>query len=155
MNNFSVPIRNAVRAVIVDQGRVLMQHKRYQDGSERLALPGGGQDLGETLENALRRECREEIGADIEVGALLHVADWFKPRDTEPPSTRHLVEFLFACQLPAAYIPHNGPHPDRHQIGVQWVELENLSEQPVYPHKLLQTLVLLAQESAPVYLGRW
>jgi len=154
MNNLEPTIRNAVRAIIIDGDRMLMQHKRYEDGSERYALPGGGQDAGETLAAALRRECLEEIGASVEVGELLYVADWFKQRNTEPPATRHLVEFLFRCHLPADYQPHNGHHPDPHQIGVQWVALSALRDDQIFPASLLPLLQSLAVAPAAVYVGK-
>ena len=93
-------IRNAVRAVIVRGDSLLVQQKLYEDGSGRLTLPGGAPDLGETLEAALRRECAEELGAQIRVFELLHVADYFKPRDSDPPTRRQQVEFLFRCEVP-------------------------------------------------------
>jgi len=153
MNPLEANIRNAVRAVIIDGDQILMQHKRYEDGSERYALPGGGQDCGETLAVALRRECLEEIGAAVEVAELLHVADWFKQRDKNPPTTRHLVEFLFRCHLPPAYVPHNGHHPDRHQVGVQWVSLARLHGDAIFPSSLLPVLRSVMVAPAPVYLG--
>ena len=48
MDNLELNIRNAVRAVIIRDGRILLLRKEYEDGSEQFALPGGGQDTGET-----------------------------------------------------------------------------------------------------------
>ena len=36
-------------------------------------MPGGFVDLGESVEQAARRECREEIGIDVEIGPLIGV----------------------------------------------------------------------------------
>lgn len=152
MNNFESNIRNAVRAVIIRDGRILLIRKEYEDGSERFALPGGAQDVGETLLVALDRECREEIGANVMQPCLLYVADWFKPRATVPPSTRHLVEFLFACEVDHDYIPQNGHHPDKHQVEVVWVELEKLDSVPLYPRRMV-TILQRIQYEETVYLG--
>ncbi|NWO14186.1 MULTISPECIES: NUDIX domain-containing protein [Virgibacillus] len=36
-------------------------------------LPGGGQKYGENLHLALKRECTEEVNADIEIGNLIFI----------------------------------------------------------------------------------
>jgi hypothetical protein len=42
-------IRNAARALIVRQDKILLLRKEADGGGERFALPGGGQDPGESL----------------------------------------------------------------------------------------------------------
>lgn len=147
------PIRNAVRALILRENNILLLRKEgYADG-ERYALPGGGQDIGETLEQTLQRECMEEIGAQVEIHDLVYVADCFKPRDTFPRSTRHLVEFLFTCTVPDDYDPGNGHHPDKHQVEVVWADKEMLAGMPLYPRSLAPYLANSTEHSATGYLG--
>jgi ADP-ribose pyrophosphatase YjhB (NUDIX family) len=153
MENLLPVIRNAVRALIVRDDHILVLRKAgYADG-ERYALPGGGQDPGETLRQALLRECREEIGVQVEIQDLIHVADYFKARDTDPPSTRHLVEFLFRCKVPDSYIPVNGEHPDSHQVEVIWAPLDLLSGMPLFPRALATFLGRRLAEPPDVYMG--
>ncbi len=54
----------AVVVVVLDGDRVLMI-QRSDNG--RWALPGGGQELGESVRDAAIRETREETGLDIEI----------------------------------------------------------------------------------------
>jgi ADP-ribose pyrophosphatase YjhB (NUDIX family) len=143
-------IRNAVRAVIPRDDHLLLLRKEYEDGSELYALPGGGQDTGETLEIALRRECLEEIGCDIELHQLLHVADYFKHRQTTPPSRRHLVEMLFLCSVPADYSPRNGSHPDKHQVEVVWVPRSRLTTIAMMPPSLVTVLSAIGHQPVAV-----
>jgi len=153
LDNLELNIRNAVRAVIIRDGRILLLRKEYEDGSEQFALPGGGQDTGETLAMALGRECQEEIGADVQIGSLIYVADRFKPRDTPPGSTRHLVEFLFSCDVVESYTPQNGHHPDKHQVEVLWVELATLNSLPLRPVSIGALLQHSQHEKSVAYLG--
>ena len=153
LNRLDPNIRNAVRAVIIQNSRILLIRKEYEDGSQRFALPGGAQDPGETLTTALDRECREEIGTTVRILSLMHVADWFKRRDTVPPSSRHLVEFLFACDVGDAYTPQNGYHPDKHQVEVVWIELDRLNTIPFWPQSIATLLPHIQLEKSAVYLG--
>lgn len=146
-------IRNAARALIIRQERVLLLRKQGGGRGERFALPGGAQDPGETLEQALNRECIEEIGTGVEVGELVHVADFFKLRDTQPATRRHLVEFLFRCDVPADYAPRSGHHPDKHQVEVLWAELDSVGEMPLFPQYLSTCIPHHADAHRNLYLG--
>jgi 8-oxo-dGTP diphosphatase len=84
---------------------------------------------------------------------VLHVADYFKHRQSEPSSVRHHVEFLFACEVPADYQPMMGHHPDKRQIGVVWKSLRDLTTLPLSPTSLRGLLAGGAQPAAPLYLG--
>jgi len=145
-------IRNAVRAVITQDDAVLLQLKIDDDGTERYALPGGAQEHGEHLTEALQRECEEEIGTRVEVIDLLYVGDYFKPRPTSPPTTRQLLEFLFACSVDPDYQPRNGPRPDKHQVDVVWVPFSQLAEINLVPGGYIE---LLRNQKLPrVYVGQ-
>lgn len=60
-----------VAALLTDAGgRLLLLRRAQEPGRGRLGLPGGFVDLGESAEEALRREIREEVG--LEVGGLAY-----------------------------------------------------------------------------------
>ena len=69
-----------VSGVVTDErGRILLQrHRFWRPGS--WGLPGGYAEHGETLEQALQREVREESGYEIEVDRLLRVTSGYRLR---------------------------------------------------------------------------
>ncbi len=85
----SSPIfRIGVFALIFDdQGRVLLCLRRDIDWWN---LPGGGMEAGETVDEALWREVREETGLEVEVGQLVGV--YSKPQKQE-------VVLTFRCGI--------------------------------------------------------
>ncbi|RDH83515.1 MAG: NUDIX hydrolase [endosymbiont of Escarpia spicata] len=152
MGNLTPGIRNAARALIVRDGHLLLLRKEDELG-ERYALPGGAQEAGETLPVALNRECLEEINTEVVIRDLLHVADWFKPRDTIPPSTRQRVEFLFDYTVPENYQPRNGHRPDKHQVDVVWKKLGELQDIQLLPQTLTGYLMDYPKSGKNIYLG--
>ncbi|MGM1057847.1 NUDIX hydrolase [Saccharothrix sp. Mg75] len=62
-------IRVAVSAIVQDStGRLLMIRRTDND---KYAIPGGGQEVGETLSRAVVREVEEETGIHVEVTGLV------------------------------------------------------------------------------------
>lgn len=85
--------RLSVHAVITDdRGHVLLLKATY--GTEAWGLPGGALDAGETIHEALQRECEEELGVAVSVSYLSGVYSH--------PSVRSHA-FIFRCALPAVH----------------------------------------------------
>ena len=64
-----------VGAVIVAAGRVLLIRRATEPMKGRWSIPGGLVELGETLDEAVRRECLEETGVRVEPVALIELLD--------------------------------------------------------------------------------
>ncbi len=79
--------RIGVSALIFQDGCVLLAHRRDIDWWN---LPGGGMELGETVEETLYREVREETGLDVEIEHLVGV--YSKPQKQE-------VVLSFRCRI--------------------------------------------------------
>ena len=153
MISFNPVIRNTVRAVIVRDNRILLLRKEDELRGERFSLPGGAQEAGETLKQAVNRECQEEINTEVKIGDLLHIADFFKQRKLPEPHIRHQVELLFECSVPNTYIPGNGSHPDKHQVEVVWKDLTKLTELNLKPFCFAALLAERKRNVSPIYLG--
>ena len=76
--------RIGVYALIFDEGRILLAHRRDIDWWN---LPGGGMELNETVEEAICREVREETGLEVVVEYLVGV--YSKPQKQEVSLSRH------------------------------------------------------------------
>lgn len=82
-----------VAAVIRDdEGRIFATQRGYGEWKDWWEFPGGKIEPGESREQALRREIREELAADIEVGELFHTIDYDYPQF-------HLTMHCFLCRL--------------------------------------------------------
>jgi 8-oxo-dGTP pyrophosphatase MutT (NUDIX family) len=147
-------IRTAARALIVREARLLLTHCRDERGDWYTA-PGGGQVEGESLPETLVRECREEIGVEVEVAGLRYVRDYIVGHHdfSYLEETAHQLELFFECTVPPDYRAQNGPNPDSHQVGVIWADAEALQKLRVYPERLRDVVNPGAAGGLPVYWG--
>lgn len=148
-------LRNSAKAIIIRDERLLVVGIRDHDG-EWFILPGGGQNWGETLHDALVRECHEEIGTEVSIGPLRLIREYRGNRHefAATDGHAHQIEFMFACEVPADYQPTNGHTPDNAQCGVYWLPLVELDRHRLYPSVLRHLLRHgLPTGDAPVYLG--
>ena len=56
-----------------DDGRIWLLRRALHDGAGRWTFPGGYVELGESVEDAARRETREELEMEVELGGLVGV----------------------------------------------------------------------------------
>ncbi len=96
-------------------GRVLLCRKKRS--TSLLILPGGKVEPGESAEECVGRECREELG-DVEISDLRHLGSYESPAAGEDAKTVRIE--LYAGELHGAPVAHSeihelvwfGPHDD-------------------------------------------
>ena len=96
----------AVSAAIFRDGRVLIVRRGRPPAHGLYTLPGGGVELGETLEQAVVREVREETGLAVAPLALVGFREAIG-RDTAGRIERHFVILPFAARWIAGEIALN------------------------------------------------
>jgi 8-oxo-dGTP diphosphatase len=71
-------IRIRAAGILLKENQILLV-RHEKNGKSYWLLPGGGVDFGESVEEALTREFREEVGLPIKVGKLVLVHDSIPP----------------------------------------------------------------------------
>ncbi|MEM2896168.1 MAG: NUDIX hydrolase [Candidatus Bathyarchaeia archaeon] len=88
-----------VGAVIKKKGYVLLVKRRYDPGKGLWSIPGGLVELGETVQEAVKREVREETGLEVEVIKLIDVVDNIIKDDQKKVKFHYvLIDFLVSVK---------------------------------------------------------
>lgn len=81
-----------VAAIIVKDGKVFATQRGYGEFKDGWEFPGGKIEAGETPQEALVREIREELDTEVAVGELLDTVEWDYP-------AFHLSMDCFVCSI--------------------------------------------------------
>ena len=85
-------IVNVACAIIMHEGKVLGTQRGYGDFKGGWEFPGGKIEPGELAEETVRRELKEELDLDVEVGELFDTVEYDYP-------TFHLSMQCFLCTM--------------------------------------------------------
>ncbi|MET3549417.1 ADP-ribose pyrophosphatase YjhB (NUDIX family) [Paenibacillus favisporus] len=122
-------IRNTVRALIIQDGRLLAIKKERPEVGVYYALPGGAQEVGETLEQTLQRECFEELGIDVAEHKFICIREYISKNHEYSFIVKevHAVEFIYECRIKATdtFISSQA---DVGQIGTEWIPIESIKQ---------------------------
>ena len=149
-------IRSGAKAIIVKDGCVLLNRCRHEDGSVYYDLPGGGQHQYERLEDAVRREVKEETGFDIvnlRFAALAEEIYTDEALRQQYPDYTHRLMHIFLAEVVGDQ-QDTPTETDFGMEGSEWVPLDRISALPdLLPHGLQQALPQILASGVPVYLG--
>ncbi|MBR5546763.1 MAG: NUDIX domain-containing protein [Clostridia bacterium] len=139
-------IRNSAKALIIKEGKMAVI--RINDGEDEwFIMPGGGQESGELLSEAVRREVAEELRLEVEPKELAFVVEGVQGESF------HRVDLVFLCEY-IRPIENAQLHGDTNQTGVAWLDIATLNTSKLYPSKLRRQIMnLAAGKPYRVYLG--
>ena len=117
-----------VGAVVVRDGKALVIKRAHEPRKGEWSLPGGLLELGESLQDAARREIKEETSLDIEVGPVIETFDRVH-RDDQGKIRYHFVIVDFVCWV-------NGGEavPGSDAEGVAWVTADEIDDYKINAH---------------------
>lgn len=104
---------NVVAAVIMKEGKVFATQRGYGEFKDGWEFPGGKVEAGESPEEALCREIREELEVEVNVGDLIDTIEYDYP-------AFHLSMKCYACTIAGG-----SPHLLEHEAA-RWLSADQL-----------------------------
>lgn len=141
--NSVVPSTTSV--VTDDEGRIALVLRK---DNGLWALPGGGMEPGESIEDAAVREVKEETGLDVEVTGLVGV--YTNPNHVmkyDDGEVRQQFSLCYTTRLLGGQLRFDSESTD-----IAWVAPERLGELPMHPSMRLRIDHYLERRTEP-YLG--
>ena len=118
-----------VAAIICKGDKIFATQRGYGEWKDWWEFPGGKMEVGETPVEALVREIREELSAEINVGELLTTVEYDYPKF-------HLTMHCYLCSLIGEAL-----HLNEHEAA-KWLAKEDLDSVKWLPAdlELIQTI---------------
>jgi ADP-ribose pyrophosphatase YjhB (NUDIX family) len=127
-----------------DSGRVLMIRRT---DNNRYSIPGGGQEIGETISQAVTREVREETGVSVEATGLIGIytdpAHVIAYADGE---VRQEFSICFRARATGGQLRTSSESSEVH-----WIERDRLADLDIHPTIRLRIEHGFADRDQPYY----
>ena len=126
-NDFVTKHRIRASAIITKDGNIALIH-RLNHHQEYWVLPGGGIERGETPQQAVTREVKEETGLDVISCTLAFYVNRFSEPEVDQP--------CFFCAASGGELTFTGPENQRDPQNLyfpEWVDVKTLPGMVIYP----------------------
>lgn len=114
-----------VGAIILKGNKVLLVERGKEPLKGVWSIPGGALETGESLADGLRREAREELGLEVEVGELVEVFERIT-RDAAGRVEYHFVLADYLCNVVGGSLRAADDAAD-----ARWVERSEMAALPL------------------------
>lgn len=146
--------RYSIKAIIIKDNKLLAERCNTGD-SDWYKLPGGGQEWGETVVEALKRECMEELSVEVDPIKLLFIRDYIANNHefVIDHENFHQVEIMFLCKVKDFSKLGNGTVLDSGYKGFEWLDLDDLENSNFYPATIRSYFKKIDEIKETLYLG--
>lgn len=148
-------IRNSAKAVILHEGKILLNHCVTAAGTEYYDLPGGGQHQFESMEEAIVREVQEETGYTVQVKRFLALAEEIEQEHTlreQYPDYTHRIVHFFLAELTGKSRP-DPSEKDFQMLESIWIPLDQADSLSFRPPQLTGRITALIHGEISPFLG--
>lgn len=148
-------IRSTVKALIIKNGKVLLNRCKDDVYGDYFSLPGGGQHQYETLHEAVIRECLEETGYSVipvRFAALCETIFTNENFRIENPEYTHRIYHVFICEIcnDVKIVP---TEKDSMQIDSEWLDIDSMENIRLFPKAVADNIRDILNGTSPVFLG--
>ena len=100
MPNFNI----RVYGILINEKKQVLVADEYIRGGLYTKFPGGGLEFGEGTRDCLKRELKEELGIEAEIGDHIYTTDYFQ-MSAFRPEDQIISIYYFAKQLEELKVP--------------------------------------------------
>ena len=143
MNHIQKKIER-VRAIIIDFDKILLIHRIKKDHAYWV-IPGGGVEVGENHQQAVKRECFEELGIQVHVGRL------FLQRTADMLEIEGQQEFFYLCKIIGGEVG-TGQGPEfqpgleyQGEFKAEWIDIKSIHELDLRPHEVRDAIIVFTK----------
>lgn len=148
-------VRSTVKAIVLHDGKVLLNRCKDANNGEYYSMPGGGQEQFETMAEAIRRECLEETGYRVEP---VRFAALMEEICLDPFIREHYLQYahkmlhIFICKLSSTERAEP-TETDESQVAIEWIPVDEVVNVKLLPKEVRVAFSDLIANSTPQFLG--
>ena len=131
-------VKTRAVGILINDNKVLLIH-RTRDGKEFWVFPGGGQEDGETVEEAVVREIEEDASIKCKTDRLLYKHIYSNLDNQEHHF--YLCKYISGLPKLASYNEFHNMQEEDQSFVPKWIDITKISNMLLYPLEIRDWLI--------------